>query len=182
MRKATFVTALFLFLCGYSPLFLIFAIRELLNRGLGDCFTIAFLALTIIPVVYTFWAISLLKTGAPTHIQKIRMESGNVIEHTIPYFFGALRIDLSDPATLFGMVIIFAILFAIHYKTGALYINPILMIFGGYFFYKAELPDPDGDVILIVKGKFDKKTPLIDRVCWLGDRIGIIIPQEENDE
>ena len=156
-------TALVLFLSSYSPLMWIMCLQDV-NFGVPFSydlktwefnnlyFSIFLFILSIFVLAATFFILHKLEGGNKIRIESVRCKSMDIINYTVPYFISFIGFDLGFVNDILSLLIFMALLFTMYYMSGALFLNPVLLIMG-YKYYEIEysFDDKREEAILISK-------------------------------
>ncbi len=126
--------SLMLFLSAYSPLMIIFIIKDCAVNfpwfPRTPFVSGALLFLAIASIVMTIRIVRKIVSDLPVVITKATYKSGDMFSYTIPYMISFMNIDLGDWRTIVSFLLLMTILFIIAYRTQTVFINPILALAG----------------------------------------------------
>ena len=133
--------ALLLFVSSYSPLFLIFAVKDWnfdkssFNHPwlIGAILVAAGISIALLWLTFA----TLNKGNLVITIKNVENRSMDLINYTIPYILSFFSFDLSKPADVISLAIFLLILFVLTVRSHSIFINPILA-FAGYGLYDME--------------------------------------------
>lgn len=168
--RPRFWSALFFFICAYSPLCLIIAVKDFDFETLmwfKHPFTIYILLLiSVVSIVLEFISIRALGGQLSILIVSARDRSADLLNYSIPYIVSFMEIDIFNLQGAIMFIILMVLLFSITLKSQVILINPILMLFG-YGLY-------DVDFILHDKKKsgiFISKRELFENCTYMMEKI-----------
>ncbi|MEO8385915.1 MAG: hypothetical protein ABI583_11780 [Betaproteobacteria bacterium] len=128
------LVSLLLFLSAYSPLMIILVIKDFDASSPwlfhAPTFSAILFFVAVASSVITLRAVNEVGNGLPVVVSKAANKSGDMFGYTIPYMLSFMRFDLADWQTLLSLLIFFAVLFVMAYRTQTVFINPILAIAG----------------------------------------------------
>ena len=159
--KPKLFTSIILFLSAYSPLLLIFAVKDFnfeLNWFNHPIASSSLLLISVSSIFILYTIIDEIKVGSmAVKIKAVNNRSLDVINYTIPYLFCAFDIDLNQIADIITIVIFLIILFILTLSSKSIFINPILAL-QGYAFYdvKYEFDSVEFDSVFISKEDLKK--------------------------
>jgi hypothetical protein len=141
--KLRFLAALLMFLSSYSPLALIFVVKDLDSKTAWPQHPISSLAILIVALVVclvTHAAVKKIKGGIPVTVSKVSNKSSDLFTYTIPYMISFYNFNLGDWKTLLSLAIFMLLMFALAYRTQNVFINPVLAL-SGYGLYECQFDD-----------------------------------------
>lgn len=139
--KPKLLTSVLLFVSGYSPLFVIFAVKDFDfdNYSFHHPKAVtALISIAVLSILLLFAIMRRFRTGdILVEVTVVRNRSIDIINYTIPYMISFFGIDLSKPADVIAVTIFLLILLLLTVTSKAVFINPALAI-AGYQFYDVE--------------------------------------------
>jgi hypothetical protein len=155
--KLRFLPSLLVFISSYSPLALIFIIKDLddmtfLPRHPITAALVAVVALVACLVV--LMAGRKITGGVPVKVTKVANKSGDMFTYTIPYMISFYNFNLGDWKTLLSLFVFMSLMFALAVRTQNVFINPILAL-AGYGLYDCQFKDGDREVQGLLISKHD---------------------------
>lgn len=136
--KPKFVTAVLLFISSFSPLFVIFAVKDFdfaAYKFSHPVFTIIMLGSVLLSVIILFLIFSKIDKGnVIIKITSVGNRSTDLINYTIPYMLSFIGINLGSPADLISVSIFLFILMMLTITSKSVFVNPILAM-AGYGLY-----------------------------------------------
>ena len=156
--KVRFISSLLIFISSYSPLVLIFIIKDLDETAfrLGNPITAAIItAVALLACAVVLVAANKIESGVPVKVTKVANKSGDMFTYTIPYMISFYNFNLGDWKTLLSLFVFMSLMFALAYRTQNVFINPVLAL-AGYGLYDCQFKDGDREVqgLLISKHEF----------------------------
>jgi len=139
--KPKLLTAIILFVSGYSPLLIILAVKNFnfeLYKFNNPNISIGMILICIVSVIMLFVSISKIDRGnMAIKIKSVKSRSLDIINYTIPYLFCAFDIDLSKPEDIITILLFLLILLILTISSQSIFLNPILAL-RGYSFYDVD--------------------------------------------
>jgi len=143
--------SLLIFFSAYSPLSIIFLIRDIdfsqmtwshpLPVLSNPWFVGSFVILCVLSCAALFWAIRHHSTSYPSiSVISISDASGNLVEYSFPYLIPLVVADISDWRILFSFGFCMFLVYIIRARTHKIFINPFLLLMG-YNFYEVNYKD-----------------------------------------
>lgn len=136
------LTAILLFISGYSPLFFILAVRDF-DFELCYCFrhthtAVALLVISGLSIFLLYLTVHLADKGnTAVKVISINDRSPEFVSYTIPYIISFLHFDLAKWGDVISLGIFLSIMLVLTIKTRSFFINPILALWG-YGLYDLE--------------------------------------------
>jgi hypothetical protein len=128
------LTSIILFISAYSPLFVIFAVKDWdfsRNKFGHPWLTFGIIAASVISVIILLLIFGNLHKGNRcVTIKSISNRSMDLINYTLPYIVSFFGFDLSETADVISLGIFLAILFILTVRSHSIFMNPILSIVG----------------------------------------------------
>lgn len=140
--KPRLLTAILLFISGYSPLFLILAVRDF-DFDTCHCFkhqhaAVALITISIISIISLYATVRLIDKGnMAVKIVSVKDRSPEIIGYTIPYIVSFFSFDLSKWGDVISLGIFLSIMLLLTIKSKSVFLNPILALWG-YGLYDVE--------------------------------------------
>lgn len=184
--KPKLITAILLFISGYSPLFLILAVKDFdfNNTHSFKHLTPIFIlfGLSLISVVLLFVSIKSIKRGnMPVKIKSVRSRSVDLINYTIPYIVSFFGFDLSKVEDVISLTLFMLLMLLMTIKSKSIFMNPILLL-AGYNLFDIEYEFDGKTTSIIVISKEELKNGNIFYIRSLTRFIHIITEKEKNIE
>ena len=162
--KLRLLPSILIFLSSYSPLAIIFIIKDLDSttyypQHLWTAAIIGIVALLACVVVIR--SAASVKGGVPVTILKVTNKSGDMFTYTIPYMISFYNFSLGDWKTLLSLFVFMALMFALAYRTQNMFINPVLAL-TGYGLYDCQFRDGPKELQGLI---ISKSTPEVGETC-----------------
>ena len=156
--KIRFISSLLIFISSYSPLVLIFIIKDLDDSTFLPRHPITaaiIVGLALLACLVVLLAANKIENGVPVKVTKVSNKSGDMFTYTIPYMISFYNFNLGDWRTLLSLFVFMSLMFALAYRTQQVFINPILALVG-YGLYDCQFKDGAREVqgLLISKHEF----------------------------
>jgi len=140
--KPRIITSVLLFISGYSPLFIIFAVKDfdfVGNKSFNHPIAIwTMLGITTLSIVLLFVTVRTMKRGnMSVEVVSVKNRSVDLINYTIPYMLSFFGIDLSKPEDIISICIFMLIMLLLTITSKSVFINPILAM-ANYNLYDLE--------------------------------------------
>jgi len=140
--KPRIFTAILFFISAYSPLFIIFSVKDFdfkctfnFNHPLA---IYILLGVTAISIILLFGTISKIKRGDMcVDVVTVKNRSIDLINYTIPYMLSFFGVDLSKPEDVISITIFLLIMLLLTITSKSVFLNPILALVG-YGLYDLE--------------------------------------------
>lgn len=133
MLKPRFWVSLAIFISAYSPLVLIFIIKDIdpsiiqLQHPIVSC---ALLILALFSVLIVLFTTRTIRQGDLIVVRKVSNKSGELVNYSIPYMISFFNFNLGDWRAVASLFLFMSILFLLAYKSQNVFINPILALAG----------------------------------------------------
>ena len=177
-------TPIILFISAYSPLFLIFTVKDwdFCNNKFEHPWQIySLLAVTIASVIVLLLIFRFLNKGNRcVTVKSVSNRSMDLINYTIPYILSFCSFDLAKPADAISLGIFLLILFILTVRSHSIFMNPVLAIIG-YGLYDIEFEYDSKVKSSIVLAKFDLHLNQRYYMRPLTPYLQVIMAEEEND-
>lgn len=164
----------FLFLSSYLPLWLVLAVVNCKQLGVGVVVPIVLAVLGAIGIV---WLVREVRTTAPTPLTVGRVERNDLesVTYVLTYLFPFVGNLLGDQSTAIDLAILFVFVLAVYVRADLFYINPVLVLLGWHV-YRVEDSEENELVLLagpkpLKKGAELRVVPLSDGV-WREKTVG----------
>ena len=144
------LAALLIFLGSYFPLSLILLVQDVnyalvANGSWCNVFSwkascvlpvghplvaIAMLSICFASLCLTLVALSAVSPKTPIHITEVRYVPAELMGYTLPYVVSFMSIGYQDTGKFSGFIVFLAWMFWITHKSGQIFLNPVLTVFG----------------------------------------------------
>ena len=121
---------IFIFVSGYSPLFILFVIKNFYNSNYFSCLNFVFLFSSIFPLIILFYLLTKIKVEFQINVTDVSYKSFDLLNYTLPYLVAFMNIDINKPVELTVFLFFLMILCFLSIKTQIVFINPILAVLG----------------------------------------------------
>lgn len=160
--KPKIITSILLFISSYSPLFIIFAVKDFdfvkTYKFSHPLPTYIMLGVTALSVILLFIVVGTIKRGSMcVNVLSVKNRSVDLINYTIPYMLSFFGIDLSKPQDAISLTIFMLIMLLLTITSKSIFINPILALVG-YGLYDLEYRFDGRTFSTVVISKFDLNT------------------------
>jgi hypothetical protein len=135
--KPRIITSILLFISSFSPLFLIFAVRDI---NFNKCWfkhpllMLILLFFVVISIILLFVIFGIMKGGDIIMISSIENRSPDIINYTIPYLLAFINTDLNSLPDIISVCIFLVVLMVLTITSKSVFINPVLAM-AGYGLY-----------------------------------------------
>ena len=129
------LTAILLFISGYSPLFLILAVRAF-DFELCYCFThtntaVVLIVISGLSIFFLYLTVHLADKGnMAVKVISVNDRSPEFVSYTIPYIISFLNFDLAKWGDVISLGIFLSIMLVLTIKTRSVFLNPMLALWG----------------------------------------------------
>ena len=122
-----------LFLSGYLPLFVIFAVQSFPKYRYWACLPlgVAFLA-TLGSWIFLRWVDS--SAPRPITVRRVHRRDAEVVVYMFAFIFPFLHVDLEAGSNALGLGIFFVVLMTLIVTSNMIHINPTLNLFGWHLY------------------------------------------------
>jgi len=150
-----------MFISAYSPLFLIFAVRDFdfdRTHWLKHPFIIFWLlAITAVAIIALFIILRRIENGGMSiKVTSVKNRSVDLFNYSILYVICFFAIDLSRPGDLISMGIFLVLMLWLTISTKSIFLNPILSM-GGYGLYDLDYEFDGKSFSTVVLSRFELK-------------------------
>lgn len=158
MKPKVWISVL-MFISAYSPLFLIFGVRDIdfehsykIMHPLAVCIMIV---IVIVSIFSLFKTISLLKDEDMTvKISSVNNRSTDLFNYSVLYVICFFAIDLSKWGDFISMCIFLLLMLLLTIKTNSVFLNPILSLAGyGLYDVEFEFGGTSNSTVILTKQK-----------------------------
>jgi hypothetical protein len=160
--KPKIFTAILLFISAYSPLFLIFAVKDFdfkTNDGFLHPIAIyVLLSITLLSIIVLITTVVSMKRGNMCiEVVSVKNRSVDLINYTIPYMIAFFGADLSKPDDVIAIIIFILIMLLLTLTSKSVFLNPILAM-AGYGLYDLEYKFDGKICTTVVISKHDMRS------------------------
>ena len=143
------LSAFLIFIGSYLPLAIILAVQDIpvswwKNKfcnfsDLSNCvfnpfanpyYSITFLLVTLFSVLVTMYSFKKIAFPFDVEVLNAKPIPNDIINYVFPYVVSFMGISYSNPDKLLGFAVFLLWMFAITYKSGQIFMNPLLLMFG----------------------------------------------------
>lgn len=147
--KLRIISSIVIFLGSYLPLAAILVLQDISKNSwelpicditksiLDNCqlptlnnpeIALTFLGATAFSFIFFILTINSIKGGEVATIEEAKQIPGDIINYVFPYVVSFMGVDISDKGKLSGFILFLAWLFLITYKSGQIFLNPLLIL------------------------------------------------------
>ena len=171
--------SIIIFISSYSPMFLIFAIRDYENKSFKHPEIIWFsLIISIISIIFLYFVMRQISSGFTIKIKNISNRSSELVNYTVPYIVSFTSIDLGKTQDIISFLIFMILMCVLTILTKNHFINPILTFFG-YGLYEIDFEEGETLKNSIFLSKIDIKKNEIYRMQKISKYLFIITEKSD---
>lgn len=147
--KLRILPSIIIFLGSYLPLAAILVLQDIskdswnlpicniTKNTLNNCqlptlnnpeIALTFLGVTAFSFIFFILTINSIKGGEVATVEEAKQIPGDIINYVFPYVVSFMGVDISDKGKLSGFILFLAWLFLITYKSGQIFLNPLLIL------------------------------------------------------
>ncbi len=180
--KPRIFTAVMLFISAYSPLFLVFIVKNFdFNKYVFKdvAFVIILTVVIIISLLLLYLSFRKISRGNTVYnVVSVRNRSNEFTNYAIPYLLSFLGNNLGSWGDVISVIIFLIVLMVLTIKSQTVFINPILAFFG-YSLYEIEYSFDDKKFTNLFLCKISVKANNAYYIRCLSPHLYLIVEQQE---